>query len=224
MSVRLLAGALILAGSSPAFAGPWPRGDGKTFLSFGYEITADTGTPGLPLSESFTAYGEYGVGRRLTFVLDANRDDTPQSRATIARFRYSLSAPDSTHQFAVAAGIGSETRAQGTESLSVLGASWGRGFGSRWGGGWATVDLQYRSGGDFSLGKLDGTLGLRPNDRSIVFGQIQISDPDTGETTARLSLNYVRDVSKTVKAELGLLYGLANDNAAGVRSGLWFDF
>jgi hypothetical protein len=215
---------MLLFVSAPAFAGPWPRGEGKGFLSFGYEITADTGLPTLPLSESLTGYLEYGVNKRLTFVLDGNRDDDPESQGAIAQLRYSLSAAESTHQWALSGGVGNDTRASGSESMSVLGASWGRGFESRWGGGWATVDVQYRFGGDTSLGKVDGTLGIRPTDDSLVFGQIQISDPDTGETTARLSVNYVRDVSKRVKAEFGLLYGLANDDAAGVRSGLWLDF
>ena len=224
MSARLLVGAMALLASSPALAGPWPRGEGKTFLSFGYEITADTSDPFYPLSDSYTGYLEYGVGKRLTFVLDASRDEEPESQSVIARFRHTLSAPESTHQFSVAAGLGSEGRAAGTESLSLVGASWGRGFESRWGGGWATVDVQYRFGGDFALGKVDGTLGIRPTEKSIVFGQIQISDPETGETTARLSLNYVRDVSERLKAEFGLLYGVANDDAAGLRSGLWLDF
>ncbi len=224
MSARLLVGAMVIVASTPALSGPWPRGEGNGFLSFGYEITADTGTLGLPLSESLTGYFEYGLGKKLTFVLDANRDDDPQSRGAVAQLRYSLSAPDRTHQWAVSGGVGNDTRASGSDSLSVFGASWGRGFESRWGGGWATVDVQYRFGGDASLGKVDGTVGIRPTDNSIVFGQIQISDPQTGETTARLSVNYVRDVSKRLKAEFGLLYGLANDNAAGVRSGLWLDF
>ena len=34
----------------------------------------------------------------------------------------------------------------------------------------------------------------------------------------------VLDLTKTLKAELGVLYGVMNDDDAGVRSGIWLDF
>lgn len=225
MRATLSAGAILIAAATPAAAGPWARGEGKTFLSFAYEMTVDPGDPFMELNHEILFYGERGLTPRLTFVLDGANDITGDERTLIAALNRSLAAPDAVHQFAVLAGVGSTRDAAGGEAFPVLGASWGRGFETRWGGGWTVIEAQHRAAGaDRALTKLDLTLGIRPSDRSLLYGQLRLADAAASDPTARLTATMVLEVSKTLKAELGLLYGLANDDMVGLRSGLWLEF
>ena len=78
--------------------------------------------------------------------------------------------------------------------------------------------------GAAALTKLDLTLGVRPSDRGLVYGQLQIADSPDSDPTARLTATLVLEITKLAKAEFGILYGLENDTSAGVRSGVWFEF
>jgi hypothetical protein len=187
-----------------------------------------TGDPSLLLGEtssSVSAYGEYGISPRLTFVFDTARVPGSEIGSSLVWLRQSLSRTAATHQFALSAGLGRQRTPFGSAPLTALGASWGRGFNSALGGGWTTLDLQYRLAPEgLSVGKVDGTVGLRPNKKSHVYGQLQLTLPDTGDASARVSMNYVRDVTGALSVELGLLYGVVNNSDAGVRSGIWLDF
>jgi hypothetical protein len=225
MRVPLLAGAFLAAAAQPGATGPWPRGEDKTFLSFSYEATVDTTDPFLELQNGFLFYGERGLTPKTTLVLDGSDDGADDQRTLIAGLSRSLAAPDATHQFSVLGGIGTTRDPAGSSTFPVIGASWGRGIETRWGGGWTAVDTQYRAaGGSRALTKIDATLGVRPNDQALLFGQIQLSDAPGSEPAARLAVTMVLDLTKTLKAELGVLYGVMNDDDAGVRSGIWLDF
>lgn len=209
MRATLIAWAIALAAVLPATAGPWPRGKGQTFLAFGYEATVDRYILPLDVEHALTAYGEFGVSPRLTFVLDANRYVIAKESSIVATMRYTLTQPDTAHQFAISAGFGTETGFINASSIAVVGASWGRGFETRFGGGWGTLDLQHRAASEnFSYTKLDATLGLRPIEGSIVYAQLQYAYSETGFDTLRLSTSYVRDLNERLKAEIGLLYGI----------------
>ncbi len=220
------AGAFCAMTAAPeAEAGPWARGEDNTFLSFSYELTVDRDDPLLEMNHALLLYGERGLTPRLSFVLDGAADFTDDERTLIAALSRALAEPGAVHQFALLGGVGTTRDAAGAETFPVLGAAWGRGFETPWGGGWTTAEAQYRAAGAArALAKLDLTLGLRPSDRSLFYGQLRLADQQGSDPTARLSATMVLDVTETMKAELGLLYGLHNDTETGLRSGLWLDF
>lgn len=225
MRLSLVLGVILATASGPGTAGPWPRGEGNTFLALSYEATVERDDPLLELSQEAVFYGEHGLAPRLTFVLDGSAEITGEVRSLVAYANRSLADPGATHQFAAGLGYGFTRDRAGSGSYPVLAASWGRGFDTRWGGGWTTVEAQYRAAsGDRALAKLDATVGIRPNETGLVYGQIQIADSPGSDITARLTATMVFDLTKVVKAEVALLYGIANDETAGVRSGLWLDF
>lgn len=224
MRATLLAGA-ILAVTGAADAGPWARGKGNSFLSLSYELTIDPEDPFLVPHHEILLYGERGLTPSLSFVLDGSADITDDDNSLIAALNWNFARPDATHQFAVLAGIGRISDPTGSELFPVIGASWGRGFTTRWGGGWATAEAQYRAAsGTSALTKLDLTLGLRPADRAFAFAQLQLAAPGEGDPSARLTSTLVYEVTKVIRAELGLLYGLENDDMVGLRSGIWLEF
>ena len=76
MRVSLLVGAFLAAAAQPGAAGPWPRGEEKTFLAFSYEASVDLEDPYLVSGHEVLLYGEYGLGRPET----AGAGATPQQR------------------------------------------------------------------------------------------------------------------------------------------------
>ncbi len=222
MRASLIAGFLILLMTKPAFAGPWPREEGKVFLSFSYELTTDLdGYAFTEVDHAAAIYGEYGLAPKLTFGIDLFRDLSTPEQTSIVFLRRTLTPSDATHQFALSFGLGD----QDNTTLTVLGASWGRGIATRFGSGWMTVDAQARlRSSDGSLGKIDATLGLSPTDDWKLIGQLQLGTASGTNPTARLQTTAVRRISPSLNFEFGVLYGLHNDSAAGVKSGLWIDF
>lgn len=225
MRAILFAGTILAAASQAAEAGPWARGKGRSFVSLSYELTVDRTDPLLTPNNEILLYGEHGLSPSLTFVLDGTADLTDNDRTLIAALNWSLARPDATHQVALLAGIGRRDDATGSFTFPVIGASWGRGFDTRWGGGWTMAEAQYRAApGAQALAKLDLTLGIRPADRAFVYGQLQFARPGDGDPTARLTATMVYEVTEVVRAELGLLYGVTNDDTMGLRSGVWLEF
>lgn len=223
MRLLTLAGVLVLIMVLPAFAGPWPRGEGKAFVSVSGEIRADLENLLIPPEYDGSLYGEYGVGPKLTLGVDAYKG--PRSETVLLFLRRTLTAPDRKHQFSARFGVG--TRGDETErsGLALVGASWGMGFGTRWGNGWSTLDGQIRSlGSGGSEYKLDATVGLRPNDDWAGIAQVQASEFPGSERSARVQLSAVRRLNKTFSAEVGLVYGIENDTRIGLKLGLWSEF
>ncbi len=233
----LPAAAILIAAAASAAAGPWARGEDNTFLSLAYELTVDPDDPYRRLNHEILLYGERGLSPRLSLVLDGAFDISDSmagdvftgiegdGHTLIGALNLSLAAPDAVHQFALLGGLGTTSDAAGSDAYPVLAASWGRGFETRWGGGWTTVEAQYRAASGYRrLTKLDVTLGIRPGEKSMVYGQLRLADSPGGEPTARLATNLVFEMTETLKAELGLLYGLSNDDMVGLRSGMWLEF
>ena len=226
MRASLIAGILILLMKTPAFAGPWARGEGEVFLSFSYELTTDRdGNDLTDVDHAATIYGEYGIARKTTFGVDLFRNLSAADQTAIVFLRRTLSQSGATHQFAVSFGLGRESDPTGSEALSLLGASWGRGIDTRFGPGWATVDAQARlrsSGGTET--KIDATLGVSPTDDWKLIGQLQFDATSGSDPTARLQTTAVRRISPALNIEFGVLYGLHNDSRTGLKSGLWLEF
>ncbi len=223
--MRLALAALAALAGCPAAAGPWARGEDATFLSLSWEGTTDVAatlrTPdALDLDHLVTVYAERGLSPRLTFGLDGAARPGG-SYSGYAFLRRTLTAPDAVQQWAVMGGVG--MRDDG--GMAVLGASWGRGLETRWGGGWTNVDGQVRLLPDGEVAtKLDGTLGLKPWDGTSLIGQLQLSDYPGSDPAARLSTSYVREITDSLSLEMGVLQDLTGPHETGLKIGTWLAF
>ncbi len=208
---------------SPVSAGPWARGDDQVFVSTGIELVWSEDQNGvLTPQESATLYAEYGVGDRLTLVLDVNEGEETSTR--IVTGRYTLTESSAPNQFAVSLGFGQEERPGRDARLSILGAHIGRGGAGRLGPYWTAIDAQYRwrdIGND--SWKVDTTIGVKTNERWLFYGQVQ-ADGSNSETTIRFQTSAVRTLNKRLKLEAGVISGLENSEDLGITISLWSEF
>ena len=213
----------------PAAAGPWARGEGQTFLSLGYEAAADLPRaldperPELDLAHVATVYAERGLGPRLTFGLDGAADLADDGRSAYVFLRRTLTPGDAAQQWALTGGLGLRDPGDGAQPLGVLGASWGRGLDTRW-GGWTNVDLQARLIETGIAGKLDATLGLKPGERLSLIGQLRLSDYPGSSPEAWVVSSAVREMTDRISLEIGVLQEVTGDRATGLKLGTWLEF
>jgi len=218
-----------------ATAGAWPRDEGRTFLSFGIEGGDGTEGPFVSL------YGERGLPRRWTAVLDAGaRTDGGDATAALA-LRFPLDDGTGRDRFALSFGGGlgiddgrtlADVPGLGqARPFARAGAHWGRGIATPWGDGWAGIDtfadlsIPVIAGEDTaSAWKLDATLGLRPADGLATILQVQSGRPVAGDTFLRLQGTLVRRLGPVLQVEAGAVVGLAGDDTASARLGVWLDF
>lgn len=225
--------------SACAMAGPWAREPGDIFLSF--SISAEDSRQSVMLGviepDSYlSAYGEVGLGRRLTFGLDYGRGTT--SQMAVAFLRYTLTPPDAAWQVAVDGGVGA--RQFGAEEvrdaqLVRLGASVGRGFGEIGGqwwmplsfdGGWATLDL----GGLYDIDtaeviwQAEGTLGLTLSDRFRGIFSVKVEEWPGSEMMVTIMPSLVYDLNGRTAVQLGARTGVMGSDAVGLSLSLWQEF
>ncbi|MBP7241849.1 hypothetical protein [Amaricoccus sp.] len=153
--------ALVAAGE--AAAGAWPRAPGEVFLSFRGEIETSDGGP----QHNASVYGEYGLTRRVTLVAQFdNANDPWTARRFGTGVQFALSGPDAVNRFAIGFGASTPPDVAGamTSTRGELSFAWGRGFESRWGGGWATATARVIYGRDTRrpITDVSGLVGLKP--------------------------------------------------------------
>lgn len=240
----------LLAIPAVAAAGAWPRGQGNGFVSAAYEYTVsedgamelviDSGLVETDTSGFFSLFAEIGLTDRITFGLDTGQEDAPDTRQVIFFGTLALSPSNWRHQFAIEFGIGErefpadpddfatlkELRDGGKERVLRPGISWGYGFSTKWGGGWAALDLrqEHRQERDEIVDKADLTIGLAPNDKDLFFLQTQYSNYPLADPTIRLVPTYVRKFGAGFALETALLYDAWGGDRVGLRTGLWWEF
>jgi hypothetical protein len=214
-----------------AAAGAWPREKGATFVSLGH--TATTGFQSLLLPDrelrGYTSlYAEHGLTEAWTLGLDAGiaSGDETATAAALVFLRHPLGGAG-IHRFAAEAGIGYQhDDVDGTQGRLRPGLSWGRGFDSRWGGGWlgleTSADLRLPTG-DVAL-KADATAGIRRGDDWMLIFQVQSGLYPGSDLLVRLAPSVVRQVRKGTHLQLGLIGGVAGDDSIGGKLGLWMEF
>ncbi|MEO0749252.1 MAG: hypothetical protein AAFZ10_12880, partial [Pseudomonadota bacterium] len=81
-------------------AGPWPREEGKGFLSFSLDLDAEE------LEDNFVSfYLEYGLSRGRTLVID-RQERGDEIAKTFALIRFPLGNPDRNLKLAYDVGLG----------------------------------------------------------------------------------------------------------------------
>jgi hypothetical protein len=232
---RLLAAMLTFAALVPpqsSLAGAWPREKGKTFVSVSQTMTtgARTALEAVQDVRSYTAlYAEYGLTEKTTLGFDAGLAQGNQDHASswLALVRRPVWTSEGGHRFAVDLGLGQLDEPEWGRQLRVRpGLAWGKGFESRWGGGWLGLEASaaYRvKSQDFGL-KADFTAGIRPRDRWMLIFQVQSSRTAGDDPIVRIVPSVVRRFGDHVHLQLGFIGSVAGDDAMGVKFGTWLDF
>ena len=215
---------LILLPGTGATAGPWPREEGGGFLSISREVIDDpNGTGRYRERSTSSVYGEYGLSDRTTLVLDAVR--ATDDRTLLVLLRRMLTENSDRRQVAVSFGGGQRITSSERKTVTAVGLHLGHGLKTRFGPGWTSIDTQYRrrSNGE-EVVKSDVTLGVRPSDNWLVFGQFQADNYPGADTSMRLQASVVRRMNKRFRVEASVITGLHNSDVAGFKLGLWSEF
>ena len=216
--------ALISAGQ--AAAGAWPREAGHAFI----DLSADAARAKL--------YAEYGLKGDFTVGIEVTHPKGRRLPDVVQFVHHPI------HRFAngaiLSGGVAYEVRetiAAGrmpelkgvAESAVRVGLFFGKGFSSRFGDGWMTLDGQVERvvttdwlGQPYAF-KLDATIGVKPVDRLIVFVQAQTYRRDPDPMSLRLE---PAAALKFGRAQLVVSpsVALTGKRDPRVKLGLWPDF
>lgn len=224
-TIRAFAIVCLLALSAlGAQAGPWPREQGTTFLSYAVEIDKkhlDKRRTMPPLEGTyFSLYGEHGLRNDLTLGLDAGVDALDLRKA-IAFLRWPIGDPNRATRKALEVGIGTS---DGKFALRP-GFSWGRGVQIGKTDGWLGIDSRATLGEGLSCTfETDLTFGLKPSDKAMVILQLQSGLTNDRDAYAKIAPSYVRQIGKGRHLEIGGSAGLHGTDAIKIKLGLWHSF
>ncbi|MEM9912967.1 MAG: hypothetical protein AAF922_19575 [Pseudomonadota bacterium] len=197
-------------------AGPWPREEGKGFLSFSLDLDAEE------LEDNFVSfYLEYGLSRGRTLVID-RQERGDEIAKTFALIRFPLGNPDRNLKLAYDVGLGT------VDSHFALrtGFSVGRGWSMRNRSGWWTLDSRalLLDEGDEAIFESDLTFGIQLTDRLKAISQLQGGVPSDSSAYAKFAQSFVLQTSKTRHYLLGVTTGIYESDTLQVNVGLWQDF
>lgn len=210
---------LLLVLGAQAQAGPWPRGDGKVFLSF--HGNAEASKDLLNIRQYATIYAEYGLTDTITLGLDYSGSELGTDKA-IAFVRIPIANGDRQLRFAAELGVG---LVDGENALRP-GFSVGRGI-TLWDRhGWITLDTRVvLPGGDGSQRlEADFTFGLGVSKRFKVILQLQGGMPADGDRYLKFAPSVVYQRKPGSFYELGVVTGIQNYDAYGIKFGIWKEF
>ena len=239
-----LLGLMLTIAAGPAAAGAWPRAEGEAFVSLGSTLAPEgemlvTGTGSL---RSYTSvYAEYGLTPKWTIGLDAGfgQGDGDRTTAALVFARYPLWQTDSGHHVAAELGIGYIDEQVDTPNITAImdedpeqqfrirpGLSWGKGFESRWGGGWMGIEssLEWRAPTGELAFKTDLTAGLKPSDRWMGILQLQYGNYPDSDPVLRLVPSVVRKFGSRTHLQLGIMAPLVGDDTPGIKFATWITF
>ena len=208
--------------AGPVGSGPWPREQGKTFLSFQSILRVDPKDVGAGFGTLSTFYGERGLARGYTLGFQGVIDEVRNADG-ILFLRVPVTTKSKDLKLAYQLGAGFDGR---EGALAQLGVSVGRGLKTRWGHGWATIDtqVQYRIEHGEAAFKADFAFGVSHGERDKYIFQIQSGRYPGEHPHARFAPSYVRKVNDIQRIEIGAEFGLVNEQFVGLRFGSWLEF
>jgi len=200
---------------APAHAGPWLRGKGDVFLSFGTEI-AENGEDGF-----YTLYGEYGLREWVTLGFDLGGSAEDLYKAVIFA-RVPLRGKEGKIRLAFELGVGVKAE----EPLLRPGLSIGRGFAVGDMSGWMAIDTTALIGAvrGYTEMNTDVTLGLNMSKRIKLMLQLQNGHHLTEPGYLKLAPSVVFERKPGQHFELGMLAGIKNAEDLALKLGLWQSF
>lgn len=199
-------------------AGAWPRGKGNVFVTTSAYLTYSGG--GVPAGFG-AIYLEWGATDKLTFGLDMGRGVSGKSKI-VAFARYPIGKQDKKNRFALELGVGQ------LASGKVLrpGISFGRGFQSKLGGGWISIDTVAEIGleSGFTDLKTDITIGLQPRPKLKTMVQFQAGLRENDPAFLRIVPSIVWEMKEKRHMELGVTHGLIGPKETGLKFSIWREF
>ncbi|RYH06868.1 hypothetical protein [Tropicimonas sp. IMCC6043] len=234
-----LAAALV----QPAAAGgAWPRGKGHVFASLTYSTFGDVVTyfqglarpiPGVTypeLTSETGLYAEYGLTERLTFGLDRSTRGPGEAMTSVWFLRRNFGRPDWRSSYGLELGFGSARIWNDWEIVEDtqlrVGAAWGRGFESRWFGGWVDVDAKLSAFAETGIRawKVDTTFGISRDERGLLYLQMQSGAIGDSPTYTRAVPTFVLRLPRGISLESAMLLGVRNEDDLGMKVGAWLEF
>jgi hypothetical protein len=224
----------------PAAAGPWARGEGDIFLSYGV-TTEDTRTAllleGWEPQRTFSVYGEYGFGHRFTGGIDLDWGEL--SQMGVVFLRRTLTPSDTRFQLAVDAGLGlRQEDGQDSETRLRLGASAGMGFGA-WDGDVGAVALAHHGGwisfdavalldpkGDLDpILSYDLTMGLNFSERLAGILSVTAEDwPGAEDMLIAVRPSLVFALTERTRVQTGAHAAIEGSETLGLSFSIWQEF
>lgn len=218
--MHLRAALLLLLGTSPALAGPWPE-DGGTFLS----VTEDFSEMGGPNVTSI--FVESSGSESFTIGLDTVRGENSEDWSAFAFIRQPLTSPGTRDRVSVSAGLGAQQTVEGTEPLVVLGGGWDRAMDSGF-AGWLSLSGEARYGANTGATELSGeaTVAVEPIDRIALVNELSVTGVPGSESdpATQLTTSIVGAISERARVQLGATVDLSGDAPTGFRLGTWLEF
>lgn len=214
---------ILLTCAGAAGAGPWMRGEGDVFLSFGANVAlSDTAT--RPVHWDPTLYLEYGVGPRLTLGADLYIANGDEEETGSVFLRYPLRAADTGLPMAVslAYGLRHDRPANALEQIARAGLHVGRPLPR----GWLSADAAaiFVLGEDRTEGKLDLTWGRSLSDRWTGIVQMQTGIGTAGDFYAKAAPSALYRLNTRTQIEFGVVQALTGDHGTGLRIATWWEF
>ncbi|WP_347267402.1 hypothetical protein [Paracoccus sp. (in: a-proteobacteria)] len=236
---------LSLLSAGGAAANPWPRAEGKGFVSLSAEGDRD--------GNSYVAlYGEYGLGARDTLGAELGRSS---GRETSLMFWWQRALDDGQGPDRLALSLGTGLLARDGEYLPMLqiAAGWGRGFDALPlvehipGGGWLSAEARLSVAGamkdqaelhdlvasDAGLlsyltpetsAKAELTLGWHATESLMLINQFRFEERDDTGFASKLSISAVHDLPGPVSLEAGLVAPLSGTGETALKIGTWLEF
>lgn len=219
----LLALLLFICMCSPAFAGAWPRGKGKVFVSNSAFMTWPKGRA-LKYPDIYgAAYVEYGIMPRLTLGLDLGSSNAKRLDAlkAVGFLRYSISEHEAPHQFAIDLGIGQNLG----NRVIRMGLGYGAGFKLGRTPAWIAVDyvMLAEPRNKKRTQSLDATLGLSLRAAKLI-GQINAYEGSDRQQSLSVTASYLHPIGKSRQIEIGAVLGIKNKPYPALKVGIWQEF
>lgn len=205
-----------------AVAGAWLRDKGDVFLSISQERHDDGRT-----NEQYSkAYLEYGFSSRFTIGAELSQSAAYGDLSGLLFMRTPLWKLGNGHHLSAEFGAGYAKRGDLIEPVTRNVIAWGRGFESRFGHGWANIDLTMEQWviSQETAYKADLTLGTNFRKKFKFILQLQGGDYPSSLPYLRLSPSMTYQLRQGAYLEFGLRKGLQNDKSQGLKIGTWLEF
>lgn len=224
-ATAVLATALGLAVPTGVEAGAWPRETGRYFLAF----RSDGEVAGEGRDRSRSIYGEYGLTERVTLGGEWSDSSSIWTNARSGGF-VRLAVGDLSAETRIAVSLGASSPPDAVDAVEGaridFGAYVGRGFASRFGGGWATASWKLgvsATGHGTTVHDLGATIGLRPRDRMMTMLTASRHDDGTS-STVKLAPAFGFELREEVWGVVTYSEAVSGGDTRAIGLSVWISF
>lgn len=214
--------AMLVALSSTAQGGAWPRDKGDLFIAAGGNFLLSDGAE-LPVYYDPTVYAEYGLTGRVTLGIDLYTADKGRIASAFGFAAVPIGSLDAKNRAMVSLGYGYRLNPDtSTEALMRMGLSLGRGLDRGWlaadiSATIGTIDTTWRPKADFTWGRTwspHWTMTL----------QLQTGQGFFDDYYAKYSPTVIYKVNDRIKINIGAVKALTGDGGGALKAETWLTF